>query len=395
MNRFYILFLVVFFVVQAKAQDVLITNEGDVKTVYDIDVSSKAIFYKLSKKVDAPIQKIDKSKVLMIKHHDGTKQVFENSVEAASNSTTNAIPHQTTATVTTSSEEEMAASKAANDALIAKYNSRGLVSFINDKMKGKKQKANSAYLLFHLKRGSIIADNNIELNLEISDITIPYLLLSLKNKSDKTIYIDLGNTFFVRGDESTPYYVPSSTSQVNGKEGGGSINVGSVASALGVGGMVGTIANGVNVGGSTSSATTTTTYTQRVVAIPPMSTKQLDGQILFPLDCDKCYNNVIKTSKVTKKIWKVNLSLPENQNVTTSGDTKTYAESDSPINFGSYITYSLDENLATVYNLNFRFFVQESIGLKFITNLWTGTDLTLDKELSSNYKNQCFLYLVF
>ena len=45
--------------------------------------------------------------------------------------------------------------------------------------------------------------------------------------------------------------------------------------ALGVGGTLGTLANGVNVGGGTTHGTLTSTFSQRVVAIPPMSVIEL------------------------------------------------------------------------------------------------------------------------
>ena len=76
--------------------------------------------------------------------------------------------------------------------------------------------------------------------------------VKVQNKTDHTIYIDLGNTFITRSGEAQAYYVPSSTVTSKGKTAGGSVNLGSVASAVGIGGAVGTLAGGVNVGGSNS-----------------------------------------------------------------------------------------------------------------------------------------------
>ena len=61
-----------------KAQDVLITQDGELLNVYELEISSNAVFYKTENKTDAPIQRIDKGKILMIKLKDGTKYKFDN-----------------------------------------------------------------------------------------------------------------------------------------------------------------------------------------------------------------------------------------------------------------------------------------------------------------------------
>ena len=53
--------------------------------------------------------------------------------------------------------------------------------------------------------------------------------ITLRNKTDKTLFIDLGNSFFIRGKESSPYYIPTSVSNTNGSSQGVSVNAGSVA----------------------------------------------------------------------------------------------------------------------------------------------------------------------
>ena len=83
-------------------------------------------------------------------------------------------------------------------------------------------------------------------------------------------YIDLANSFKISDKGiSTPHY-SNNTYTVNKSSGsGGSINVGAVANAIGVGGTVGTLASGLNVGGGTSSGTTVTETEERILTIPP------------------------------------------------------------------------------------------------------------------------------
>lgn len=87
------------------------------------------------------------------------------------------------------------------------------------------------------------------------------------NRTSEIMTIDQTKSFFVNSNGvSTSYYDPTvrttSTTDVSTSTRGASVNLGSIASALGVGGVIGDIANGVNVGGSgtNGTATTNTTY---------------------------------------------------------------------------------------------------------------------------------------
>ena len=367
------------FACNVKAQDKLITQTGDVKIVYNVEVGTNKVFYTLENKKDAPIQQIAKQDVLTIIHPDGSKEMFGVGESTPPPPTV----HQTPATTVAISNDE----KAINDSLMTKYNGQ-LVTYINDKVKEKKKTACASYLLPRLKKGSIIGDANIESEINIKVVRDRWFsyndnyYVTLKNKTDKTIYIDLGNTFFIRGSESSPYYVPSATSSTSGKEGSVGLNVGSVAQALGVGGVAGTITNGVNVGGGVSSSLTTTTYAQRFIAIPPMSTKQLAPQLIFPMSCESLYNNWVQVQQVHKTKFYARFKLETKKDkLMETGETRLFDENNSPINFGSYITYSFDENCTITHHLNAGFYVYEVIGYGIYV------DALPDKELSANYKN--------
>lgn len=87
------------------------------------------------------------------------------------------------------------------------------------------------------------------------------------NRTAEIMTIDQTKSFFVNSDgTSTSYYDPTvrttSTTNLASQTTGGSINLGSVASAFGIGGTIGTMAGGINLGGSgtTGVSTTNTTY---------------------------------------------------------------------------------------------------------------------------------------
>ena len=74
MKKFFITLIVSLCAMQSiVAQDVLITTDGDVMTAYIDDIGSSTIYYKTENSDAAQLQRIDKSKVYMIKKADGTK----------------------------------------------------------------------------------------------------------------------------------------------------------------------------------------------------------------------------------------------------------------------------------------------------------------------------------
>ena len=90
--------------VSASAQDVLITKDGDVKNVYEVEVGTNAVFYKSEDKADAAILRINKTDVYMIKRKDGTKYDLGNAVSVKTMPTNNQT--STPANVTVSSDSQ-------------------------------------------------------------------------------------------------------------------------------------------------------------------------------------------------------------------------------------------------------------------------------------------------
>lgn len=87
------------------------------------------------------------------------------------------------------------------------------------------------------------------------------------NRTSEIMVIDQTKSFFVNSNGiSTSYYDPTirttSTTDMSSSTKGGSVNLGAITGAFGIGGIVGDIANGVNLGGSGTSgaAITNATY---------------------------------------------------------------------------------------------------------------------------------------
>ena len=261
------------------SQDRLITKDGDVIDAYRIDIANTCIYYVKENNINAPVQKIAKSEVLMIKKKDGTKIDVANT-DSHSESEENTKVAQPPVY----SDEQQQEINVANKKMIGKRNKFN-IEFNQSKAKNKP--ANLCVLGYELSEESVIFSGDLMIyhtfplygSSTSGKICPPFvdlgMLVNIINQSEKTVYIDLANSFIVRGNNSESLYVPSSTTSSTSSSTGVGVNMGAVSNALGVGGVAGTLAQGVNIGKGSSTVSTTTVYSQRIIAIPPKSTKAI------------------------------------------------------------------------------------------------------------------------
>lgn len=340
--------------ISVQAQNVLITKDGDVKTVFDVEVSGTSVYYKLDTEASSPIQKISKDDVFMIKCPDGSKVDLGNGNPN--------IPSQTN---TLSSEDKVDASEyyqqdvARNNQLINEMHS------VEISFTGEKKNKTAGFLLCQIvpSADSQLANKDIEISFdmyegvwnekkqEFSNQSISFtgggwIAAKIRNRTDKTIYVDLGNTFLIRNGVSEAYYRPSSTSSTSGGSQGAGINLGGIAGAFGLGGPVGALASGVTLGGTKDNSTTTVVYSQRVVAIPPMSIQKLS---IKPM--------LLNAENKPKTYLGITLNKP-----LTRGEMSDYTILTTPLKWNFYISYSFDEALTTSGKLNLQLYVNRIIG---------------------------------
>ena len=156
--------------------------------------------------------------------------------------------------------------------------------------------------------------------------------------------------------------------------------MGSVAGALGVGGVIGTLAGGVNVGGGKSSSSTTVTYAQRVVAIPPKSQIKLDFQKFFP-EVGKYWK--LSSSNSNAALVRPRIKTDEDFNI-KRGKVITFTEEEETLNFGIRISYSLNESCQQMNNLYADIYLKEMLGANFLTGTYVRLDVS---KLSPNWKD--------
>lgn len=404
--------------VSASAQDVLITQEGDVKKVYDVEVGPSTVFYKEADKADAPTLRIKKADVIMIKRKDGTKYDLGNGNNVVNNSQAAQSPQtQAAAPVATSVSAE---AQRQNEEAIRRVND------YNPKYQGDDTDDRCKRLLCLLGYGkdSQIINDDIEIecvtgaldfikfkkgmkegvsngaaksDVPFSDFASksyanPGIKLRVKNKSGKTLYLDLGNTFIMRKGVAMAYYVPSSTSTSNSSSSGMGVNLGAVAGAVGVGGALGTLASGIGVGGSSTSATVNTTYSQRVISVPPMSVKELDVQLMFPNVETYCDGFGIQDYAAPNFYFLPEFSFATKESGNyNNGETHNFSEETSPVKFGFFVSYSDTENCQNEKKLAFNLYLRQIIGFdKKLQDGYAGASLL--PKVIPDYKNYpCFV----
>jgi len=276
-------------------QDVIVKRDGSIIQSKVIKIGTTEVEYKKFSNQGGPTYSILKSDVLAINYENGEKDTFADVQQPMPNSQTAQASGSSAFGVNPNLADD-------NLKLVREFNSLDPVYIGDDKQK----KATFRLYVLGLKEGSIIETPEIKASSikmkawygKVStfghavleertvewDAPIPYannnmqyrIAITLKNKTNKPIYIDLANSYVLQNEQAKPYYVPTATTSSHGGSSGGSVNLGAVASAIGVGGTAGNLASGINVGGSSTNVSTKTTYSQRVVSIPPMSSLSLD-----------------------------------------------------------------------------------------------------------------------
>ena len=385
-----------------KKDNVLFTNDGKVFPVYELSIGKNDIGYKLQDKKKSDEYSIAKSDVFMIRNADGTSTVFTDYVPDTQATTQqqpvqqpaiqpvqqqNAVQNQQNGTLEGNSSQ-------ANSSLIATYNLQQVVF----EGKGKDKRAKLLYCQLGISDGSVLIDDNVKLsfatgNTKSQNYNDPAgfyhsgfsqgigIQVTVQNLTSKMIFLDLANTFLMRNGESTAYYIPSSTSSTTTTSTGASVNLGAVAGAMGIGGAAGMVANGVTVGGGKTKGTINTVYSQRIISIPPMSTKKLAFHEFFPYGTQSglfkggfiygVINNKLKCAQTTEKI---DISV---------GETKSWEQIDSPQTFGFHLAYSFDETCEQTNSMFVNMFMKSMTGASRGDYMFEAKM----KDFSQNWKN--------
>lgn len=340
-----------------KAQDVIFKMNGDEIEAKVLKVSEHEIEYAKWSNLEGPKYVISLDNVFMVKYANGEKDVFEKSAQEQ--------PSQSAGKKVSGGIAEAAAN---NADLISSYNNHG-ASFIVDKTKNKQ----ALYWvgILGVDDSSVMSSSMLEISIVQKEscllhgtYTNPWpfnghFYLELHNKSDNIIYVDLGNTFRVDGSGNYKIYYNTAQTTVNHGSGGNvGLNVGAVSNVLGIGGAVGTLANGINVSSGKYNSSSTTYTRQRVIAIPPHGKSVLE----------QCEWEYLKGAALWKEENNVYKSYCEGFNYdyakipVKDGELLHYTFDESPQKYRYTITYSTDETFSSWEALTLNVFVKDLLG---------------------------------
>lgn len=339
----------------AFSQDILTKKNGDEIQVKVLEITNTDVKYKKWSNQDGPSYTLPKSDVFMIKYKNGEKDVFaDRDIKIKEENTT----------VT----GKIAKPSSNNKEIINSYNNNG-ASLIIEKSKNKK--ANCWVGILGVDTTSIMSSSSLEIVIVQKESCLlngtymnpwpfnGHYYLELHNKTNSTIYLDLGNTF--RVDEKGNYKVYFNTTQTTINHGsGGSVglNIGAVSNVLGINGPIGTLANGINVSSGKLNSSSKTYSQQRVIAIPPHGTNILE-------QCDWEHVKGLALWKEENCVYKSyceGFNYDYDQIPINQGQLIHYSFNDSPKKYRYTITYSFQENFKDWEALSLNVYVKDLLG---------------------------------
>ena len=353
----------------ALAQDMIVTNDGKTIKAYHLEISATSVFYQLTDQANAPLQKMAKGDILIIKKADGTKIDFDAPQPAAAPSapaTPSAAP--ATGNVMLSPSMLSAEGKAQNDEAIG-----ALCAPLVYESNGSEKEANYAILRFKPNAQSVVANEEVTVSFKTgrawrNTTKEPYafreisledfykgktILVQLSNKTNRTLYIDLGNSMLSVQGVSKAFYVPQTTTTSSTGTTGASVNLGALTGSR--------VLSGVSVGGASSSTTVSTTYAQRVLAVPPMGICELPFQWLWgEKDEWAKIDEGIYYGRTLGGLCSLYLAVDDRP---ANAACAEFDEAHSPLKISTFVSYAYTENCAELKTLPIHFYLSDVVGV--------------------------------
>lgn len=348
----------------AFGQDLIVKKNGDVIQSKVLKVGTAEVEYKKWNNQNGPIYSIEVNNILSINYENGEKETFDDiSTDAAQVVSNQSAPIVPTEIPVKPAED--------NAKLLELYNNQTVVP---KKPNLKDKQASKVVPIWGISGNSVLSDENITVSFKvmydfpesIKRRKIIGYVVQVQNKTDKNIYIDLANSFKIDDQGQSTSYFSNRTITTNTNSGSGAgLNVGAVTGALGVGGVLGTLAGGVNVGGGSSAGTSVTEGQERILVVPPHAMASL------PLE-KEVYGKYIKELPERFTFH----DLPDGGIPVNKEEFKIlYDENNSIAKNRRIVTYSTVPDFSTYSRLNIEFYVRAALGLNYF--IWKEPKLGL------------------
>ncbi len=352
MNRI-ILFAIVSFLLfplSTKGQDVIVKKDGSTILSKVLEVNKSEIKYKKFSNRNGPTYTIEISEIMSINYENGEKDDFSNAIPGDNQQSAQGMIKKT--------------ADANNKKIIELHN------VIQPNYEGQSPSEKlwtSCTAKFGVKSSSILSNEDVEMKFvrrigyNGSNNKELCYFVNIRNKTDKVLYIDKANCFKVYHNGYSVCYFDASTQTYvnNGGSSGASVNIGSLAGAFGIGGAIGQIANGINVGGGKSSSVSTSYTPQRFIAIPPRGNRFLTEYIWIGKgDGRTCVERPEDFNLESDYLESIGVK----KGIVNKYGIKVFNEKELPWQRDYYITYSTDPTFSSYGSLHAELYIQEIIG---------------------------------
>lgn len=319
----------------SNAQDVIITNNDEMIKVYNVEIGKNAVFYQTSQDADAPILKMPKSEIFMIKMQDGRK----------------VDPNASEEVVSTNTGSQNDNRSIQNQQMISDWNK--MIYELPNQDSKKNAKHNPLLVKLGVKQNSQLCNEDITLRYSMTEdeeyfryisyqdlqdkISLSKVLLSIHvtNNTSQMLYIDMSQSFFTGKLKVQSMYSGRVVTKTNAEATGLSFGI---------------------IGGASANAQTTTITEQRIISIPPKSTITLPYKIENPLvrlEYGKMtFANPLKECSVQMLTDMV------------AGESKEFEENDHKLDMYILLTYSDNEEIKNAKVIRTDFYLQQILKLK-------------------------------
>lgn len=357
----------------AFAEDLIVFRNGDVVKAIVLEILKTEVKYRRASNPQGPIYTVDKTDLLFINYENGDKDTFSHLQDTGNNiaslSQDNVSP-----------KEILPIPDTDNDRLISRINNCTVLHGKRKPDESKLRTTKERTWIMGITSGSILSDKNISVEF-IHSYDYQYIKngkteswwtddskhfkgkykIFITNKTSHPIYIDMSNSFRIwPGGKSEPFYSNVSITNTSGRQNSGSLGLGAVTNALGIGGPVGKLAQGIGVEKSSINSTSVTVAENNIVIIPP------GGEILMPPKKEVLSDGIliqyedINPLGVQEELYQ-KLTV-DNTNKIEKNRYVAFPSDEISEGMSYYITYSTTPDFATYTSLPFGFYVRGVFG---------------------------------
>ena len=317
----FVLLLPLLPILKINGQDVIVEKDGTTIISKVIEVNPTDVKYKKHSNLNGPTYTILKSDIQAINYENGERDVFnkKNTIQKTSENGPELITPEVSAD---------------NISLIEKYNQD------NHYIKKSSSKTHWKLFFVHVGKESVLKNSDVEISLVRATSYIGVCNIVITNLTDRTIFVDLGNSFVIypNGEYDT-FFANTVTQKTTGSSKDVGFNVGSLTSALGIGGIIGNLAGGTVVGKGKMESTSTIEFKERIIFFPPHSKYLLDRSQYF-------------NSSGRMKV----------------GEERSYSEANTPHKKDYIFTYSYNQQFNQLSSIKFSLFLAKEIGCRWVSD---------------------------